>query len=80
MRDPYMTPLRALNDACRALCGESATRTGRHDDACLVLSEASTRPTNDELGRCHECGHWRVTYCNADGFHYCDTHYPEGLR
>lgn len=36
--------------------------------------------TNDELGRCHECGHWNATHCNADGFAYCDTHYPQGWR
>jgi len=38
-RDPDMTPLRALNDACRAMCGDKAMHTGRHDDACLALRE-----------------------------------------
>lgn len=37
-----MSPLVALNDACRALCGDSATKTGRHDDACLVLRDVLT--------------------------------------
>lgn len=36
--------------------------------------------TNDELGRCHTCGHWRTEHCNADGFAYCDEHYPEGWK
>jgi hypothetical protein len=37
-----MSPLQALNDMCRALCGPSATQTGRHDDACLVVRDVFT--------------------------------------
>lgn len=31
----------------------------------------------DARGVCHTCGRWRVTYCNVDGFHYCEVHYPQ---
>lgn len=46
----------------------------------IHLADLRRWVTWDESAACHDCGAWKAAFCNVDGFHYCDGHYPENLR